>query len=145
MINRVARNQTIKKIPHLVEQILHLPLPDVAGEVPDVDRAAPAPAHPSPTKLEGSSISKSAPAASASASASPEPDTTPPQENKSRRQRGTGHGARTTRGTMRKGDSYLNSCGRREIEVEARVLLLRLSAVPLQNASKILLPSTKLS
>lgn len=46
--NRVARNRTVRKIPHLVEQILHLPLPDVAGEVPDVDRAAPAPAHPSP-------------------------------------------------------------------------------------------------
>jgi len=54
MINRVARNQTIKKIPHLAEQILHLPLPDVAGEVADVDRAAPAPAHPSPLTYQQS-------------------------------------------------------------------------------------------
>jgi len=35
---------------------------------------------------------------------------------------------------MRKGDSYLNNYGQREIEVEARVPLLRLSALPLQNA-----------
>jgi len=31
----------------LVEQILHLPLPDIPGEVPDVNSPAPAPAHPS--------------------------------------------------------------------------------------------------
>ena len=122
MINRVARNQTIKKIPHLLEQILHLPLPDVAGEVADVDRAAPAPAHPSPLTYQQSKKGRinqqNIPRRVRVRIRIYATRYDTPQENKSRRQR-----ARTTRGTMRKGDSYLNSCGRRVIEVEARVPL----------------------
>ena len=95
MINRVARNQTIKRIPHLVEQILHLPLPDVAGEVADVDRAAPVPAHPSPLTYQQSKKGR------INQQISPRRVRVririyatrhdPPQENKSRRQRGTNH------------------------------------------------------
>ena len=32
----------------LVEEVLHLPLPDIPREVANIDRPAPAPAHPSP-------------------------------------------------------------------------------------------------
>jgi hypothetical protein len=44
--NTIYTKERKKQITDLVEEILHLPLPDVTREIPHVDRPAPPPAHP---------------------------------------------------------------------------------------------------